>query len=114
MTQTGTIAKDSYVPGNLYGETWELTWTRNHVWRHTYWVTESCGAGCTMQVPHYNYMTVVDSRMDRVAITLKAVENSNTNINLDFAGKSLASKNDLFGTYVSKNVTYGLDSLEWG
>ncbi|KPQ41667.1 MAG: hypothetical protein MPEBLZ_03781, partial [Candidatus Methanoperedens nitroreducens] len=34
-------------------------------------------------------------------------ENSNTNINLDFAGKSLASKNDLSGTYVSKNVTYG-------
>ena len=57
MTQTGTIARDSYVPGNLYGETWELTWTRNHVWRHTYWVTESCGKGCTMQVPHYNYMT---------------------------------------------------------
>ncbi|KPQ44454.1 MAG: hypothetical protein MPEBLZ_00974, partial [Candidatus Methanoperedens nitroreducens] len=107
MTQTGTIAKDSYVPGNLYGETWELTWTRNHVWRHTYWVTESCGKDCTKQVPHYNYMTTTDSRMDRVAITLKAVENSNTNINLDFAGKSLASKNDLFGTYVSKDVTYG-------
>ncbi|KAB2948082.1 MAG: hypothetical protein F9K14_02190 [Candidatus Methanoperedens sp.] len=107
MTQTGTIAKDSYVPGNLYGETWELTWTRNHVWRHTYWVTESCGKDCTKQVPHYNYMTTTDSRMDRVAITLKAVENSNTNINLDFAGKSLASKNDLSGTYVSKDVTYG-------
>ncbi|MCX9078621.1 MAG: hypothetical protein OIN84_11680, partial [Candidatus Methanoperedens sp.] len=107
MTQTGTIAKDSYVPGNLYGETWELTWTRNHVWRHTYWVTESCGKDCTKQVPHYNYMTTTDSRMDRVAITLKAVENSNTNINLDFVGKSLASKNDLFGTYASKDVTYG-------
>ncbi|KAB2945528.1 hypothetical protein [Candidatus Methanoperedens sp. BLZ2] len=111
MTQTGTIAKDSYIPGNLYGETWELTWTRNHVWRHTYWITVSCGAGCTKQVPQYNYMTTTDSRMDRVAITLKAVENSNTNINLDFAGKSLASKNDLLGTYVSKNVTYGLNLL---
>ncbi|MDL5502548.1 MAG: hypothetical protein QSU88_04960, partial [Candidatus Methanoperedens sp.] len=39
------------------------------------------------------------------------LENSNTNINLDFAGRSLASKNDLFGTYVSKNVTYGLALL---
>ena len=106
MTQTGTIASDSYVPGNLYGETWELSWTRNHVWRHTYWVTESCGEGCTMQVPHYNYMTAVDSRMDKVAITLKAIENSNTNIDLDFAGRSLASKNDLYGTFDPKDVTY--------
>ena len=73
MTQTGTIAKDPYVPGNLYGETWELTWTRNHVWRHVYLVTESCGKDCTMQVPHYNYMTATDSRLDKVAITLKAL-----------------------------------------
>ena len=36
--------------------------------------------------------------MDKVAITLKALENSNTNIDLDFAGRSLASKNDLYGT----------------
>ncbi|MFZ3382802.1 MAG: hypothetical protein WA144_02635, partial [Candidatus Methanoperedens sp.] len=106
MTQTGTIAKDSYVPGNLNGETWELTWTRNHVWRHTYWITVSCGEGCTMQVPQYTYMTAVDSRTDIVAITLKALVNSNTNINLDFAGKSLASKNDLSGTYDPENVTY--------
>ncbi|HMB46541.1 MAG TPA: hypothetical protein VKL21_12050, partial [Candidatus Methanoperedens sp.] len=106
MTQTGTIPGDSYVPGNLYGETWELTWTRNHVWRHTYWVTESCGEKCTMQVPHYNYMTAQDSRMDKVAITLKAIENSNTNIDLDFAGRSLASKNDLYGTFNPEDVTY--------
>jgi hypothetical protein len=106
MTQTGTISKDSYVPGNLYGETWQLSWTRNHVWRHTYWVTESCGEGCTMQVPYYNYMTAQDSRMDKVAITLKAIENSNTNIDLDFAGTSLASKNDLYGTFDPMDVTY--------
>ncbi|NJD54709.1 MAG: hypothetical protein FIB07_17855 [Candidatus Methanoperedens sp.] len=74
-------------------------------------MTEPCGTGCTKQVPYYNYMTAVDSRMDRVAITLKAVENSNTDVNLDFAGKPLASKNDLSGTFVSKNVTYGLALL---
>src|SRR3990172_8953505 len=112
MKQTGTIAEDPYVPGNLYGETWELTWTRNHIWRHTYWVTESCGEKCTMQVPHYNYMTAVDSRTDRVVITLKALEKSNTNIVLDFASQPLASKNDLFGTFVSKNVTYGFDHID--
>ena len=106
MAQTGTIARESYVPGNLYGETWELSWTRNHVWRHTYWVTESCGEGCTMQVPYYNYMTVVDSRMDKVTITLKAIENSNTNIDLDFAGRALALKNDLHGTFDPEDVTY--------
>lgn len=106
MSQTGTIAMDSYVPGNLYGETWQLSWTRNHVWRHTYWVTESCGEKCTRQVPHYNYMTTTDSRTDKVAITFKALENSNSNLNLDFSGKSLSSKNDLIGTYASKEVTY--------
>ena len=109
MTQTGTIAKDPYVPGNLYGETWELTWTRNHVWRHVYLVTESCGKDCTMQVPHYNYMTATDSRLDKAAITLKALLNSNTNIDLDFAARSLASKNDLDEPYTSKDVTYRFD-----
>ncbi|MCX9029610.1 MAG: hypothetical protein OIN86_15700, partial [Candidatus Methanoperedens sp.] len=107
--QTGTIAKDPYVPGNLYGETWELTWTRNHVWRHVYLVTESCGKDCTMEVPHYNYMTATDSRLDKAAITLKALLNSNTNIDLDFAARSLASKNDLDEPYTSKDVTYRFD-----
>jgi hypothetical protein len=106
MTKTGVIAKDSYVPGNLYGETWELTWTRNHVWRHTYWVTESCGEECTMEVPYYQYMSAVDSRVDKVAITLKALENSNTDIYFDFAANYFSSKNNLFGTYDPKEVTY--------
>jgi hypothetical protein len=106
MTRTGIIPKDSYVPGNLFGETWELSWTRNHVWRHTYWVTESCGEECTMQVPYYQYMSTVDSRMDRVAITLKALENSNTNIKFDFSGNHFSSKNDVYGTYDPKDVTY--------
>jgi hypothetical protein len=106
MTKTGIIAKDSYVPGNLYGETWELRWTRNHVWRHTYYVTESCGKDCTRTVPRYNYMTAVDSRMDKVAITLKAIENSYINIYFDFAANYFSSKNNLYGTYDPKDVTY--------
>jgi hypothetical protein len=106
MTKTGIIAKDSYVPGNLYGETWELAWTRNHEWRHTYFVTESCGKDCTRTVPRYNYMTAVDSRVDKVAITLKALENSNTDIYFDFATNLLSSKNDLYGTYDPKEVNY--------
>lgn len=106
MAKTGIIAKDSYVPGNLYGETWELAWTRNHVWRHTYYVTESCGKDCTMTVPRYNYMTTVDSRVDKVAITLKALENSNINIYFDFSMQDHVSKNDLSGTYDPKVVTY--------
>lgn len=107
MTQTGTIAGDAYVPGDLYGETWELKWTRNHVWRHTVWVSESCGEKCIIWIPYYSSMTAVDSRTDSVSVTLKALENSNTNIYLDFAAKSLASKNDLYGTYDSKDVSYG-------
>ena len=108
MAKTGIIAKDSYVPGNLYGETWELAWTRNHVWRHTYYVTESCGEGCTMMVPYYQYMTAIDSRVDKVAITLKALENSNTNIYFDFAANYFSSKNNLYGTYDAKDVIYRL------
>jgi hypothetical protein len=106
MTNTGIIVKDSYVPGNLYGETWKLTWTRNHVWRHTYYVTESCGEGCTRTVPRYNYMTVVDSREDNVAITIKALENSNTDIYFNFSNLYYVSKNDLYGTYDPGEVTY--------
>jgi hypothetical protein len=106
MTKTGVIVKDSYVPGNLYGETWELSWTRNHVWRHTYYVTESCGKDCTRTAPRYNYMTAVDSRMDKVAITLKALENSNTDIYFNFSKLYNVSKNDLSGTYDPQEVTY--------
>jgi hypothetical protein len=106
MTKTGIIAKDSSVPGNLYGETWVLAWTRNHVWRHTYYVTVSCGKGCTTTVPRYNYMTAVDSRVDNVAITLKALENSNIDIYFDFSRLRHNSKNDVYGTYDPKEVTY--------
>jgi hypothetical protein len=106
MAKTGIISKDSYVPGNLYGETWELAWTRNHVWRHTYWVTVSCGEECTETVPYYQYMTAIDSRVDKVAITLKALENSNTDVYFNFAANHFSSKNDLYGTYNSKDVIY--------
>src|SRR5659263_523006 len=105
MSQSGPVARGPYGPGNLCGERWEPTSTRNPVWRHVYLVTKSCGKDCTMQVPHYNYMTVTDSRLDKAAITLKALLNSNTNIDLDFAAKSLASKNDLDEPYTSKDVT---------
>jgi len=106
MTKTGIIPKDSYVPGNLLGETWDLTWTRNHEWRHTYYVTVSCGKDCVMTIPNYQYMTAIDSRLDKVAITLKALENSNIDIYFDFAANHFSSKNDLYGTYDPKNVTY--------
>ncbi|MFA4957727.1 MAG: hypothetical protein WC556_12230 [Candidatus Methanoperedens sp.] len=106
MTKTGIIPIDSYVPGNLYGETWELAWTRNHEWRHTYYVTVSCGKDCTKTVPNYQYMTAIDSRVDNVAITLKALENSNTDIYFDFSTNYFSSKNNLFGTYDPKEVTY--------
>jgi hypothetical protein len=110
MTKTGVIAKDSYVPGNPYGETWELAWTRNHVWRHTYWVTEPCGEDCTQSVPYYQYVTAIDSRVDKVAITLKALENSNTDIYFNFAANHFSSKNDLYGTYDPKDVIYRFTS----
>jgi hypothetical protein len=51
-------------------------------------------------------MTAIDSRVDKVAITLKALENSNTDIYFNFAANHLSSKNDLYGTYDLKNVTY--------
>jgi len=44
--------------------------------------------------------------MDKVAITLKALENSNTDIYFDFAANHFYSKNDLYGTYDPKDVTY--------
>jgi len=69
-------------------------------------VTESCGKDCTRTVPRYNYMTAVDSRVDKVAITLKALENSYTNIFYDFDGFRHMSMNDLYGTYEPKEVTY--------
>jgi hypothetical protein len=51
-------------------------------------------------------MTAIDSWVDKVAITLKALENSKTDIYFDFAANYLSSKNNLFGTYDPKDVTY--------
>jgi hypothetical protein len=53
-------------------------------------------------------MTAVDTRMDRVAITLKALENSNTDIYFDFSTNYFSSKNNLYGTYDPREVTYRL------
>ncbi len=83
MKQIGVIAGDSYVPGNLEGEIWEVAWRRNHAWRHYYVVFYPCGKAICSRV-EYNEMTTTDNRMDTVAITLQAKENSNVNINLNY------------------------------
>ena len=33
---------DEYGHGNLYGEVWEVTWTRKHIWWHYYNVEYEC------------------------------------------------------------------------
>ena len=114
MTKTGVVPRDSSVPGSLYGEIWEVKWTRNHVWRHYYIVYYACKK--TRSVPctkngkpstcseeytdtcsrtEYNEMSTTDTRVDVVAITLKAMENSKINIPLNYAGRALSSSNDL-------------------
>ncbi len=125
MRQTGVIPVDSFVPGNLYGETWEVKWTRNHVWRHYYIVYYSCKK--TRSVPctkngkpstcsqeytgtcsrtEYNEMTATDKRTDIVIITLKALENSKASIPLNFAGKTLSTGNDVEKAYTPAPVSF--------
>ena len=98
------LPRDTYVPGNLYGEVWEVTWTREHVWRHYYIVEYDCektrtypctdangnATTCTETYigtctrTEYYEMATNDTRVDRVAVTLKAKENSKTSICLDY------------------------------
>ncbi len=126
MTQTGVIPGDSSVPGNLYGEIWEVTWTRNHVWRHYYTVYYACKktrsyecsdeegnpSTCTEEYwdtcsrTEYNEMTTTDRRMDIVSITVKALENSKVSIPLNYAGRTLSAGNDVEKVYTPAEVSY--------
>ncbi|MDD5617129.1 MAG: hypothetical protein PHH85_13120 [Candidatus Methanoperedens sp.] len=126
MSLIGTVAREDYVPGALYGEIWDVTWTRSHVWRHYYIVYYTCTktktvpcsgsdgkpSTCTIEYTttcsrtEYNEMTTTDTRVDRVTITLKAQENSFTSIPLGFRGSALSSKNDVVKPYEERDVTY--------
>jgi len=126
MDKVGVIARDSYVPGNLFGEIWDVKWTQDHVWRHYYTVNYECTLtryyGCfdsdgnpsicsetyttTCSRTEYDEMTTTDERKDRVAITLKAKENSNTSVSHNFSKSTLSSKNDVHDVYSTIEVDY--------
>ncbi|MBU4339325.1 MAG: hypothetical protein KKD46_00155, partial [Euryarchaeota archaeon] len=125
MSLVGTVPRDNTVPGVLYGEIWDLTWTRSHVWRHYYTVYYDCSytetydcttdgkaATCSRFVlktcsrTEYNEMTTTDTRVDRVTITLKAQENSNTNIPLKYRGSTLSSRNDVVKPFEKRDVDH--------
>ncbi|VVB86151.1 Uncharacterised protein [uncultured archaeon] len=126
MSLVGTVPQDVYVPGNLFGEIWELTWTRSHVWRHYYTVYYECTKTRTYSCPdsdgnpstctetytdtcsriEYNEMTTTDTRVDRVTITLKALENSFTSIPLNYRSVTLSSKNDAVKPYEPRDVMF--------
>jgi hypothetical protein len=126
MSQVGTVSRDADVPGNLYGEIWEATWTREHVWRHYYVVEYACEktrkVSCTDSEGNsdtctetymdtcyrtkHNDMTTIDTREDRVTVTLNAKENSKTSIQLNYAGTTISTGNDIDDAYTSKDVDY--------
>ncbi|MBC2698065.1 MAG: hypothetical protein HF974_06945, partial [ANME-2 cluster archaeon] len=126
MSQVGTVPRDAYVPGNLYGEIWEASWTREHVWRHYYKVEYACEktrkVSCTDSEGNpdtctetymdtcyrteHNEITTIDTREDRVTVTLKAKENSVTSIPLNYAGTTISTGNDIEDAYTSKDVEY--------
>lgn len=126
MSLVGTVPRENTVPGVLYGEIWELTWTRSHVWRHYYTVYYECTktrsyacsdsegkpSTCTEEYTdtcsrtEYDEMTTTDTRVDRVTITQKAQENSNTNIPLKYRGGALSSRNDVVKPFEPKDVDY--------
>jgi len=114
MEQIDIVPKDAHVPGNIYGEIWKVTWTREHVWRHAYEVEYLCmkplPAGGfyadTCYRTEYDYMTTIDTRVDIVTITLQAKENSFTNIDLNCAGTALSTRNDVDDVYSSGIVEY--------
>ena len=133
MRRLEVLPRDTYVPGNLYGEVWEVTWTRKHVWRHYYEVKYSCEktetypcmdngtpATCTRTYmgtctrTEYYEMSTNDTRVDRVAVTLKAKENSKTSISLDYADTTLSTVNDVVKAFTSKDVTYSSTHTDSG
>ncbi len=126
MSLIGSVPRDDAVPGTLYGEIWDVTWTRSHVWRHYYTVYYACTktrtyecsdekgnpSTCTEEYTdtcsrtEYYEMTTTDTRIDRVTITLEAEVNSNTNVRLNYRGGALSSKNDVIETFVQADVTF--------
>jgi len=132
MSLVGTVPRDDAVPGTLYGEIWDVTWTRSHVWRHYYTVYYDCSytetydcsgedgepATCSRFVEktcsrtEYNEMTTTDTRVDRVTITLKTQENSNTNIPLKFRGRALSSRNDVVRPFEKRDVNYSAAHID--
>lgn len=126
MILISQVPGDNDVPGNLYGETWGVTWTRKHVWRHYYTVYYRCKkireyecegpdgnvTTCTEEYwttcsrIEYNETTTVDTREDTVTITIRSKENSRTSINLDHAGTTLSTMNDIDRAYASRDVEY--------
>ena len=122
----GFIVRDSYVPGNLYGEIWDVIWTQQHVWRHYYTVYVSCTLTRIISCPgqdgkpstctetytdtcsreEYTEMTTTDRREDRVTITIIAKENSNTNVQLNYSRMTLSSKNDIHEVYSPVELNY--------
>jgi len=127
--QIGTVNPESEVPGSLYGEIWEVTWTREHEWRHYYveWFdcTKTRTVPCTdadgnpdtcteeyldmCSIVKHNDFITIDHRVDIVTITLDAKENSRTNIAMDYAGGSLSTKNDVVDAFSALDVEYGRD-----
>ncbi len=126
MSLIGTVPRENNVPGVLYGEIWDVTWTRTHVWRHYYTVYYECTktktvpcsgsdgkpSTCTIEYTttcsrtEYNEMTTTDTRADRVTITLKAQENSRTSIQMNYRGDALSSKNDIVKPFEERDVVY--------
>jgi hypothetical protein len=126
MSLVGTVPHENNVPGVLYGEIWDVTWTRSHVWRHYYTVYYECTktktvpcsgsdgkpSTCTVEYTttcsrtEYNEMTTTDTRDDRVTITLKAQENSRTSIQMNYRGGALSSKNDVVKPYEEQDVAF--------
>jgi hypothetical protein len=115
MEQIDIVSKDACVPGNLYGEIWKVTWTRDHVWRHAYEVEYACMKPLPGPAPfywdtcyrtEYDYMTTIDTRVDIVTITLQAKENSFTNIHLNYANAAISTRNDVDDAYSSGIVEY--------
>jgi hypothetical protein len=115
MEQIDTLERDEHVPGNLYGEVWRVTWTREHVWRHGYEVEYACmkpapgPAHFYWDICHrteYDYMTTIDVRVDIVTITLEAKENSYANIHINYTGFDLSTINDVDDAFTSRGVEY--------
>jgi hypothetical protein len=124
MTQTGVIPVDSFVPavftGDMGGQMDEEPCVEALLYR-VLCMQEDRSVICTKNGKpskcsveywdtcsrtEYNEMTTTDTRVDVVAITLKAMENSKIDIPLNHAGRTLSSSNDLQKAYAPVEVSY--------